>query len=340
MKKTLYAGISLVFCSSSAMAELTLSGFVDMSAESITYQGKTARRLQSGNLNTSRIVFRDVEKLDNNMEAQFVYEWRFRADTGAQPVPPARDSYVALKGDFGRILAGRMRITSATTYGRIDPSYTATYSVITNINASYQRWLENNTVKYETPTWNNWQIISSLSLGKEGENLAPKEQQLSGRGTSTGVRYQNGPWFASLVYDRFNNALPGETMQDIWLVGEYWMRKDYKITAAIHRYFGNYASGKPEQHGYDWQIGGRYFINPVNELVVSYVNRNEAGGANGDASGLYLSLEHSLSKRTILYATYAQINNRGNSRYALSFDAIPNAGETTRGLSIGMSHSF
>ena len=77
MKKTLYAGLSLVFCSSSAMAELTLSGFVDMSAESITYQGKSARRLQSGNLNTSRIVFRDVEKLDNNMEAQFVYEWRF-----------------------------------------------------------------------------------------------------------------------------------------------------------------------------------------------------------------------------------------------------------------------
>lgn len=42
MKKTLYAGLSLVFCSSSAMAELTLSGFVDMSAESITYQGKSA----------------------------------------------------------------------------------------------------------------------------------------------------------------------------------------------------------------------------------------------------------------------------------------------------------
>lgn len=341
MKRTTWcAGVGMVICSGSVMAEVKLSGFVDMSAESIRFQGRTVQRLQSGNMNTSRLVFSDVEKLGGDLEAQFVYEMRFRADTGALTVPPARDSYVALKGDFGRILVGRMRVTSATTYGRIDPSYTATYSVVTNISASYQRWLENNTVKYETPVWNHWQVISSLSLGKEGENLGPREQRKSGQGTSTGVRYQNGSWFTSLVYDKFNNALPGETMQDIWLVGEYWKRRDFKITAALHRYSGNYATGRPEQSGFDWQIGGRYFLNPNNELVMSYVNRNESGGANGDANGLYLSLEHGLSKRTILYATYAQINNRGNSRYALSFDAQPTAGETVRGLSVGISHAF
>ncbi|UVA80551.1 porin [Pandoraea commovens] len=342
MYKKACTALALAQCAGASWAQTgpTLSGFVDSYVESIRAQNTTAQRLQSGGLQTSRFVFRDVEKITDTLEAQAVLEWRLRVNNGTTPVPPARDAYVALKGEFGRFLLGRMRVTSATTYGRIDPTYTGNYSVITNVIASYERWLENNTVKYESPKWQGFQVISSLSLGKQGENLQPGERPKSGQGTSTGLRYSTGPWFASVVYDNFNNARPGEGMQDVWLVGEYWIRGQYKITAALHRYSGVYTSGKPSQQGFDWQIGGRYSITPANELVVSLVNRNEAGSSNGDATGLYVGIEHSLSKRTRLYASYARINNRGNSRYALAFDMVPMPGENTSAVALGISHAF
>ncbi|MFK0378513.1 porin [Pandoraea sp. NPDC090278] len=342
MYKKACTALALAQCAGASWAQTgpTLSGFVDSYVESIRAQNTTTQRLQSGGLQTSRFVFRDVEKITDTLEAQAVLEWRLRVNNGTTPVPPARDAYVALKGEFGRFLLGRMRVTSATTYGRIDPTYTGNYSVITNVIASYERWLENNTVKYESPKWQGFQVISSLSLGKQGENLQPGERPKSGQGTSTGLRYSTGPWFASVVYDNFNNARPGEGMQDVWLVGEYWIRGEYKITAALHRYSGVYTTGKPSQQGFDWQIGGRYSITPANELVVSLVNRNEAGGSNGDATGLYVGIEHSLSKRTRLYASYARINNRGNSRYALAFDMVPMPGENTSAVALGISHAF
>ena len=83
-----------------------------------------------------------------------------------------------------------------------------------------------------------------------------------------------------------------------------------------------------------------------NTFKVAYAKANNSDvGADTGADWFVVGLDHSLSKRTTIYALYAQTNNDSKARYGLgtggsSGAVVPAIGEDPSTFSIGLNHDF
>ncbi|MFT4193015.1 MAG: porin, partial [Comamonas sp.] len=60
------------------------------------------------------------------------------------------------------------------------------------------------------------------------------------------------------------------------------------------------------------------------------------------ADQLSVGYVHDLSKRTALYSTLSYLKNRGSARYSVASitNATTAAGDSSRGIDVGIRHSF
>jgi len=111
------AAAALLALAGAAQADVKAYGTVDMSFgsfEGAHTKGDDARTtaVESGALTTSFIGFAGSEDLGGGLKAEFALESFIHADTGAAQPNMAggfwgRDSYLALSGGFGRVIAGQ-----------------------------------------------------------------------------------------------------------------------------------------------------------------------------------------------------------------------------------------
>jgi predicted porin len=111
-------------------------------------------------------------------------------------------------------------------------------------------------------------------------------------------------------------------------------------------------------------LGGTFNVTPAGKLIGQFYMANDlkADGSSAKDTGAKLfeiGYEHSLSKRTILKAVYAHLNNDKNASYDFGINAVgTNAnvygspagtaaaplgntiGGTLQGIQIGLRHSF
>lgn len=326
-----------------AQAQVTLSGFVDVNVESISSGGKTIKRLSSGGLNTSRLQFKADEDLGGGLRARAVHEMTFGADTGAMGNP--RETYVQLAHkDYGELSMGRLNLASYWIYGYADPTYSADYSMVSNIQVFYAPWRESNALGYNSPRVGGFQFKGTLTAGKE-------DGSKNGRVSSFGVDYWGGALYVGLASDRRyqkNIFAAGkmESATDTYLAAVYKVA-GHDLTAVVHHFSGYYAYPPYvdfRTSGNSLQLGGRFNIDAQNRIYASVVRRNDKSNTDlADATGLVLGYMHSLSKRTTLYGTVATVRHSQDSdvRYPLSWSASgPNGNENPRGLQLGIRHAF
>jgi predicted porin len=86
-------------------------------------------------------------------------------------------------------------------------------------------------------------------------------------------------------------------------------------------------------------VGTQWDLTPTTELRAAYTTLTAQGVAN-DATHLALGVVHSLSKRTALYANWAQVDNKGTGvRFGVGL-APKTAGGSSSGFDAGIRHSF
>lgn len=94
-----------------------------------------------------------------------------------------------------------------------------------------------------------------------------------------------------------------------------------------------------------WGIGGAYRMGAAT-LKAQYYSAGELGGVADSGADMWaIGADYSLSKRTTVYATYAQTSNDSAAAFSVSGGGHGDnmgsvMGETTSGVQMGVAHSF
>nr|WP_276598184.1 porin [Roseateles koreensis] len=339
---------TLLMAGAPAMAQVTISGYVDAALEHISSGGKTLNRLSSGGLTTSRLEFTAKEDLGNGLSAKIRHEMILNADTGVMGTN-SRETYVQLAHkDWGDINLGRLNLSSYNLYGYADPTYGSSYSPVNNMMVFYAPWRESNAVSFNSANFSGFQFRATVTAGQE-DSLNTK----NGRVVSVGASYMNGPLYLSLATDTQDKTnifdktkTKNESSHDTYLSAVYRIG-DVELTGILHDYRGYYAYAPYvafDTHGTSVQLGTRIKLNQSWRLFASVVRRDDATGALADSTGVALGTTYNFSPRTTVYATYGTVRNgatgSAGAQYPIDWGLSPKAGENPEGYMFGLRHAF
>lgn len=326
-----------------ALAQVNLSGVIDINYDISRSESGKRQTMGSGGLSTSRVQIKSVEDLGQGLSVTGVHEIGFRANSGE--LGSARHSYVQLASKrWGEFSMGRRDLPSAEMYGYIDPTFSGDYSPISNTLLYFAPWRESNGFFYTTPRIGNVQGRIATTLGRgDGSKDA--------RVTSVAVDYWGGDLYLMAALDQqyrreIGNPSNMRRSRDAYLGGVYSMGS-LDLTFLYHRYSGYYAYPPYvgfASKGHDVQIGARYEIDAKNKVFASLVRKSDALDDDlSDATSWVVGYQHVLSKRTDVYGVIGAVNHARDSdlRFPVSFNhPTPQSGDNPRGVQVGIRHKF
>jgi len=368
MKKSLLALAALTAFAgvASAQSSVTLFGIVDLGVRNVsnsTTTGSVSRKtLSQDGIASSRLGFRGVEDLGGGLRAGFWLEAGVNPDTGTTngiatstlgPVPAAatpvttqttsaqttsqlfnRRSTLSLMGGFGELRLGRDYVPDFWNHTVFDPFGTNGVGSSTNtfaaLNGAGTLVRANNSIGYFLPAMGGLygQVQISASEGAPGNKHAGFRLGYAGGPVNIAVARGKTDVTESPTkteWERTNVA--GQVkLGNFTLMGQYNL-SDGGTTGEIKTYV----------------LGGVLAVGAGN-LKASYVKSDGSGtGAidTRDATQVAVGYDHSLSKRTALYGTFARITNKGTATYAIGGGSgTPSAGKNSTGYEAGIRHTF
>ena len=365
MKKTVLA-LAAIAASSAAFAQssVTLYGVVDASVESVK-GNKTLTRVSSDNLASSRIAFKGVEDLGGGLKATFLLDASLKTDTGAADSSRffGRTAYVGLTGGLGEVRLGRqdslIGAQGAAALGT--QAYDELVVARTLAGVGYRRL--DNAVTYIAPT-----LVPGLTLAAQYTTAAEAITDTanaestygdnSGRGYGLSANYANGPLAAGLSYIQVNRAdsANGDIENTgILVYGSYdlgvakltaYYNQDGRDGAFDNRQVYGLKAAVPVAPAVTLSAGYAFVKNATTTAATSTSALSTASvtfagdNVNDDnARILTLKAQYDLSKRTALYALFTAVNNGDNAALNVSQVELA-AGKSSRGLAVGVRHSF
>lgn len=355
MQKKLIALAIAGLASTAAFAQsnVQIYGAIDMG---YSWRGDSANgsrsqnAIDSGISDGNRLGFKGTEDLGNGLKAVFTLESGFLADTGvydgfAGGGLYTRLAYVGLASDsYGTVIAGRLQTPQYSFLTSIDPFGEGTVGTYLNVAGNDQGSMlavvprVSNAVAYVSPSFSGLNVTAAYSSNALAQDAAGNSNA-NNRVYAVLPRYTNGPLDIGLSYHVIDLAGPGSLDIRNWALGGTYDFGAVKLHAF-------YAKTKEETAGSDldiknWMLGlsapfGRHTVK------ASY-NFSDAdqGGDLGDSRQWALGYNYTLSKRTSLYAAYADIKNE-KARASFSHDASndASAGQYQKGFNVGVMHTF
>ncbi|MDY0035485.1 MAG: porin [Zoogloea oleivorans] len=222
------------------------------------------------------------------------------------------------------------------------------------------RW--KNAIAYVSPSFAGLSVTAAYVAN---ENKAFQGASAANTtGYDVGLKYANGPAMAAVTYNAvslgqtFAGGSKQADVSDFRVGGSYdfgiaSVRALFDHARADHAGIG----GKITQNVFG--LGGTFNVTPAGKLLAQvYLARDlKVDGSDAKDSGAKLfevGYEHSLSKRTMLKAVYAHLNNDNKASYDFGINAVginaasmgaPAAGlnttgATIQGIQLGLRHSF
>ena len=347
-----------------SLADTTLYGELHNSLDMVDV-GATSNNISHSN-NKSFLGIKGGEKISDNLSA--VYKIEFGPDIGGgSDTLSNRDQYVGLETKLGTLVAGRMSTPFKEVGRKADLFWSSQLGQnrnLTRSNRSIRTGISvgladmdgrfDNTIKYTSPKKNGFQgSISHVT-----------EEQNDGRGS----------WSSNVMYEHNGLTLGvGYEKQDDLKIGNITTIEGgdaYRLMAAYDtgkvKVVGFYQNARDQgfTKGNDSTVvGAGASLKTVKGVVKAqyYVASdldcpNDANCVNGkDDNGAKMfavGYDHNLSKRTVVYAQYAQIENDSKGGYGLGLGAgghsesvttvIDSSGNAKdqKGVSVGIKHSF
>lgn len=334
-----------------AQAQVTAFGVLDLGLSRVSAGGAGSQSLVNGDGNTSsRIGFRGTEDLGGGLKAHFWIESAINVDNGTSGATSTnnkdsvgggltwgRRSTLGLQGNWGELRLGRDYVpsfsnltTSMHPFGTngvgssgalFYPVNTGGTTVRTSVRAS-------NSVGYHLPT-NAAGVYGTLMVAS-GEQ--PGGSATSSDGNHVGLRlgWRQGNWNMAAATGKTHYATGDYTQSN---VGVNYLLGTAKLMALWGQNKVGVSSTRALMLGTQWSVSAQ------GEVRFAYTTL-KASRVASDATHLALGYVHDLSKRTVLYATVAQIDNKGTgTRFNVGL-APTSAGGKSSGLDIGLRHSF
>lgn len=348
MKKTLLA-LAAIAASSAAFAQSSVSlyGVVDASLESVKGSDTTVSRVSSDNLATSRLGFKGTEDLGGGLKANFVLETALKSDTGAQGNSARffdRAAWAGLAGGFGELRLGRIDSSIGLLAGNTSLLGAQGYDDLriadTFASNKYRRL--DNAVTYLLPTLVKGlsaQVQYSTAAGTSSTAGAEAYGVDTGKtwgfnvayaadGIVAGLGYVNGKANASgSIKDTGALVYAGYDFSVAKLTGYYNMDKTTDA-AEIRRLVGVRL---------DVPVSKEFAV----QASVAKVKNTTLTTRGDDDNATIVALKgvYSLSKRTAVYGLFTNVNNSDAANLGVASYANT-AGNTARGLAVGVSHKF
>ncbi|MRD73393.1 porin [Rhodocyclus tenuis] len=357
-----------------AQSNVTIYGVADATFESASATGAANTGANLGprsriSSNSSLVGFKGEEALGNGLKAVFQIETAVGLD-GATSGPNTntfgvtRDTFVGLKSDsFGavtlglqtgptRALGSAIDLNAGATGPGANSSLIGKIATLNNGGAGVFDTRFSNSIAYTSPTFAGFNAVAAYAAGenKTAENISGAAKK-NGSGYDLGAFYNNGPIYAGLTYGRISTGseLSGANYQSIVrLAGAYTFEGGHKITALYEQNklasFGNVGDVKQNT----WGIGAKFMVTPAGGLIAQYYQAQDTSGqANNNDSGAKLyevGYEYSLSKRTLVKASYNRIDNKNNAAFDFNVGAVgvanAAAGSNPQVIAVGLRHTF
>jgi len=348
-KKLLALAIaSLASTGAFAQSSVTIYGVLDLAVESGKYSDAAGNltRLAPGGNTTNRMGFRGTEDLGNGMSANFTLEMQPTPDNGTNSATTQlwnRISTIGLSSkSWGAVNAGRFYTPWFLAHSAYDIFYTAGVGSNYSLQAGDTRM--NNSIYYTSMPMNGFTIMAMWGLGQDAdatgvEGTTATTKKL-GREVGVKLSYNNGPISVNYGYDNQTTAVAADVnTKRNQLNGSY--------NFGMIKLGLNWNTNKNDASTLDDRVWGFSATMPVmgQDLIKFGYTRltdKTATAATGskDARLIAFGYEHPMSKRTIIYGTYAKMNNDTGAARTLLGGVGVAAGFDPSALQVGMRHTF
>ena len=320
----LFSGLLVLASSPSAAQNVQVYGQIRLTVNNV--KTGNAGSVMEERDNASRLGFRGQEDLGEGRSAMFGLEMGSNADTGTLTTPAFRNSYVALRGDYGTLALGRLdsanptgsplysQVTGITSFAANDAGATAIGTTILNA-----RNRTSNSIGYQSPTWSGVNLRARYYL--RGDPKTP-DQENGAKSLDLGLNYTNGPWktgigFAKdtrpggLLANEFSSKWQAGVRYDFGAIEPYvlWGRDRYKNTPGATRADVDY-----------WLVGAKFTAGP-HAVVLNVMRRDVQTNLLAARKRQQLAYTYALSKRTQLQA-FVDHDGIDSSRSNVSVRAV------------------
>ncbi len=338
MKKSLLALAALTAFTgvASAQSSVTLFGIADLALRS-TKNGSAGdvKTLSHSGGATSRLGFRGVEDLGGGMRAGFWIEGALNPDDGGTGQNWQRRSTVSLMGGFGEVRLGRDYTPTFLNWATLDifnSAGVATSSVMRGTKANL-----GTAATTETRVSNSISYFLPAMGGLSGQVQVSAGEGVAGN-KALGARlgYAAGPITVSAAF--LKTELGADDLKTISFGGSF--------NAGFATFGGIYE--KSDAGTRDQKLISLTVSVPVGAGAFKGQYTKSSGNTatvdGNDAKMFGLGYVYSLSKRTTLYANYANVNNGDNTKaFVVSQPPTTGAmlnGEKSTGYEFGVRHDF
>ena len=271
------------------------------------------------NTHFSNFFIKGTEDLGNGLSAFFHMEFLISPDDN-NAVSNNRNTYVGLAGNWGKVGIGRNDSPYKKSTGGLE--------LFGNLAGDYQNIgfhdvRMQNTLFYYSPNWNGFSFGAAIGM-PSNDSVGPATPFEGSDGVeevSLAGTYKNGPWFASLAYEERSQEFLGFANNPIGDDHEKW-RMGLGYTAnGFHVgfiYEDNDSFGGNGEIDYDvYRISGSYSFG--NNVVKAAYSRMDVDSSNvigilvDEPDQFSIGLDHKLSKRTKLFATYTDFDGDDNN---------------------------
>lgn len=343
-------------------SNVQLYGLIDSGIQYISHGPGGTGRLgaQSGGLNGSRWGMKGSEDLGNGLRAIFTLESGFSTTTGQSLQGNrlfGRQAYVGLSDkNWGTLSLGRHNTLMIDWLSKYNPFANSDMGGKRMDPAFSDR--TDNSVKY-VGTWGHFSLGAYYSFGWNN-NTSYDDHQL-GRMQAVGIRYKSGGLDAAVLYHSKNADAPkagassanredrilGGISYDfrfIKLYGGYrWLKQKLASTSYTSNMYwaGVRYSSSAATH---WSVAAYKMLGTVcDSLDYASCPAAEGVGKNQKPTMLLAGVDHSLSKRTLVYMYGAYALNSGGSSISViggNYGVNVEPGHNQFGLEAGIQHRF
>ncbi len=280
MKKHLIAAAVAGALAVPAMAQVSISGRIDTSVQSIDNGSDTATAVNPSLLTSNQIVISGSEDLGGGLKARFVISSPFDSSSNADLNFGQRGMAVYVGGGFGEIEIGR-------TPGTMFNSTTASGVTGNMGNLGTRNARPNNVVGYSTPAMGGVTARVLHGVGVEAPGATANDDSQ----TEISVEYKGGAVLARLAHAKYDNTAAGDLTETGGQVDV-----DFGMAKVNARYI--------DREDVDKQYGIGVAVPLGNGLTAAIDYRNIDRDAGTEASRTSATLVKALSKRTNVYAAY------------------------------------
>ena len=290
--------------------------------------------VNSGNQSSSRLGFRGTEDLGNGLKALFNIESGVSLDTGAADSTMwGRRAVVGLQGEFGTLTLGREYSPIAAVGAATDILGQGMFgSNLSAFGTNRMTRRLSNSVNYKSNALSGFTVNAAYSTGENNVDSAP-----SGDLLGASLEYKNGGLYLGGGYHQTERLNSGDDKEMAFGAG---------FTFGAFEIKGNWLKAEPElQPEYtNANIGASYAMG-ANKFFINFQQQKfDLNDAKGNT--VSIAYTYSLSKRTNIYTTYAQLRNNGRAAFGInssSTNVTPPAtalGADPSVFTVGLRHSF